>query len=308
MIGEIYYKEFMKDKNAGNVKSTIDRILAHEEMIEKNCIDWNTDEIKDFLKGFHSVSPNTLSRGYSLLKNFIKHICIKEGLPVPEEEQELQNGVLYDLVDWDKIIRETITPWDYMNIKNQLDYNIRDKVTFELAWNLLTMEEIRFLKESDIEFVENPENGLEIAYLNITDTKVIKIENPEEVEDIKQCMKEQYYNTEDKNGISKRYPFRDSEYLVKPTVVGKAKNGEEALSNPSNTLKNALIIQGITCEGIDVGELNVESIRRSRLVYLLTEENKKYFDMDFIKTILDAGEIESNLFWLQDVAKVKYKK
>ena len=75
MIGKVYYKEFTKDKKTGDVKSTMDRILTHEEMIEKNCIDWDMEEIKDFLKGFHSVSPNTLSRGYNLLKNFVKFIC-----------------------------------------------------------------------------------------------------------------------------------------------------------------------------------------------------------------------------------------
>lgn len=303
MLGIKYKDEFLKKDKNKDLEAIMDRIITKEEQYGIDCANWSVEQIEEFLRDLHSISPNTISRSLTYLRNFVGFICAKEKLNCPE--YKLEFGKLYDLVDFNKLLNSIITFEQYRHIKNQLDLNLRDKVIFTLAWHLLGNDEIKTLKEKDIEFAEAQDTGMEIAILHLSDTKIIKVEDPEAVEDIKNLINEKYYHIEAKDGKTKRMQFKYSEYLIKPVNVGRAKK-EDYISNPSLALQSAIEQQGVTCPDIDVNELSIESIRRSKLIYMLAPQNEKYFDNLIIRTILDSGNGDSNLFWLKKVAKMKY--
>ncbi len=283
----------------------MDKIIIKENQYDSPCIGWNTEQIENFLKDLHFISPNTLSRSLTFLRDFVEYICNSENLKCPE--YKLIFGKLYDLVDYNKLLRQVITFEQYKHIKNQLDLNIRDKVIFELAWLLLNPDEIKNLKEKDIEFIEDKETEMEIIWLKISDTKKIEVKDPEIVEDIKKCIKENNYYIDSSDGKQKVMRLKYSEYLIKPVNVGRSKKSEQ-ISNPSLSLQMSLKQQEITCTDKEVSEMNIKSVRRSKLIFLCAPQNEKYFDEDLIMMIIGSGNVRSYLYWLKKIAKMIYKK
>lgn len=308
MLTKKYKTGFLKlDKRNEGLKGTLKRIITKEEEYETPCINWNTEQVEEFLRDSHSVSPNAISRSLTFLRSLAEYICSEEKLVCPEFN--LDFGRLYDLVDYNKLLNVTITYGDYRYLIEKLSKNIRDKVLFELAWLMLTNDEIRNLKKRDIEFETDPDTEMEIAWLMVSDTKMVKVEDPEVVKDIKKCREETYYYVSTKDGRDKMMKLKPTDYLIRAVQVGKPKmlkNPEEYIENPSLALHNTLIQQEIIRPGIEVSELSIENIKRSKMIYLLAPQNEKYFDNDLIMSMLDSGNIESNLSWFRKVAKIKY--
>jgi hypothetical protein len=302
MFVDKYFKSFAKNnKDAGT--SFYNTIKSAEKKCNNELINWTENDIKIFLIEIHATSPSTLNKYLVILRQFIDYICEKENLPKVEFGLNYSESNLVDYIDYDLLLKVTLSYHEYQHIKNQLDKNIRDKVMFELAWQGLTNDQIRNLRKTDIQYVYNDEYGWDIAFLNIGKEMPLKIEDPEVVSDIKECEKEQYYYSEAKDGRNKRYVMKGGDFLIRPVNVGKGKK-EEYIANPSLSLQGIFRTQDIKCHGIDIEFLSIEDIRRSKLIYLLS--NKEYFDMDFLMVIYGFKN-DSGLYWLKRIANIKYQ-
>ena len=177
MLSQKYKREFLRIDRNYELQSIMHKIVSKEEEIGITVIKWDTENVEDFLKDLKSISPGFVNRSFTFLRNFVSFIGSKEKIEVPE--YKLEFGKLYDFIDYNKLLSTIITYKQYRHIRDQFRLNLRDKVIFELAWNLLTKEEIKYLKNEDIKFSKSKETGLEIVLLKISDTKVIRIEVPE---------------------------------------------------------------------------------------------------------------------------------
>lgn len=309
MLGEKYSKLFLEINKAKDNSQVIKNIIEIEKRTNVNFTEWKDDQFFLFLKEFGSVSPSALRRRITILKKFADLVCKEEN--VEEQEYLIGNDMLLLFIDNDKLLQETLSYQQFQNIRRQLGtatgeetINYRDKVIFELAWFGLTENEIRLLKRTDIEFIVSKE-GMDIALLNLVTNKVIRIEDLETIEDIKQCIKTDYRVTISKRGKADKRRYVDSPYLIRPIATGIV--SKEYVDKPNVALKGFLDRAEITCEGIDVSALSLEDIRRSRLILLLAPENEKFFDF---KTVAGLYDLKSkySIQWYKEIAKMKYSK
>jgi hypothetical protein len=305
-----YSKDFIDIYDAeGNKGQIIKDIIEIEEETKVKLLDWEDTEVIKFLKRAGAVSPQSLNKRMVVLRKFADFICKKE--KIAKREYIMEDGMFMKLIDREQLNSVTLNYEQYMDIKKQLDMtdggekiNIRDKVIFELAWASLTNDEIRSIKEENIEFVQS-DNGWDVAILNL-EGKTIRIEDPEVVNDIKLCLKELYCVRVAKDGRTKKTYYKDSEYLIKPINVGAgAASSKTYLDNPHLALQRVLRSGDIVCKGIDVEKLTLADIRRSRLIYLLSPENEEFFNYATIAGLYNLKRVEA-LKWYKEIAKEKY--
>lgn len=301
-LGKIYKDKYTKENKED--ASVINSVVEYENEFKESCIYWSKENLIKWLKDFNSTSIGSLNVKLSIFRKFCSFISEEEH--VRYEDVNLDFGELYNYLDVEQLKRITITYMDYRHILNQMlpdssgdGWNVRDRLIFELAWLGLSNEEIKLLKESDLEF-----QGDDAVILNISNTKFFRTDDPQLIEDIKLCLKERYHHIASKDGRSKKMQYRDSEYIIKPVNVGRSKK-EDYVGNPGVVLQAAFAYFGITCNGIDIFTLSIEDIRRSKIVYLLSEENQDYFDMEFVKNMFDMSS-ENQMFWYKKVSRIKY--
>jgi site-specific recombinase XerD len=311
MLSEKYIERFLKIGSNHDYESVLRNIVEIEKSQKKEFLKWNEKELQIFLRSFKSISPVSLNHRMFVLRNFCDYICDNER--IPKVILNLKESNLYDCIDHEKLLSLTIDYNEYNHIRNQLTTfdgnNVRDKLMFELAWEGLSNEEIKNLKENDIEFIKN-DYDFECAILKINKDKNIKVEDPFIVQDIKIVIKETEYFVTTKNDVTKKFKYKDSEFLFKPVKIGKQKfdiKSDASMANPSMILQNVIRTNNITCEGIDMDNLSIEDIKRSKMIYLSAPENKEYFDRNFI-CVLFGLKNDSSLFWIKKVAELKYKK
>ncbi|MCB2354474.1 hypothetical protein [Clostridium estertheticum] len=308
MLTEKYIEEFKKIYDSEiNFGQILRNIINTEEEEKKELLSWDDKEIAIYLKKADSISPKTLVKHMSVLRKFANFICKKE--KVATREYLMEDGVYMQLLDRKHLDAVTINYDQYMNIKNQLDMiedgekvNLRDKVIFELAWVGLTNEEIKFIKSENIKF-ETLEDDWEIIILNL-ENKTIRIEDTEVVQDIKLCLKEQYSVRTAKDGRIKKTFYKDSEYLIKPINVGRFST-KTYMTNPHMALQRVLQNGNFVCPGIDVENLTLSDIRRSKLIYLLAPENEDFFNIETIAGLYNLKSPKA-LYWFKELAIAKY--
>jgi len=308
MLTEKYSEKFLEiyDK-FNNMGAIINGVIETEKETNIEMLDWEDEQVIIFLKQFGSVAPSSLHKKIQIIRKFADMICKKEKLPL--KEYSLNDGVTMQLIDRKRLFAVTLTYEQFMNIKNQLDIqedgmniNVRDKVIFELAWEGLTSDDIRLLKESDIEITKE-ETGLNVAILNLKD-RIARIDSQEMIEDIKACMKETYSVSVNAVGKRRQLPYKNSEYLCKPSKIGK-ESIKTYLNEPNIALQGVFKSGAILCEGIEVEGLSLADIRRSKLIYLLAPENVKYFDTEIVSSIFNLRS-NTGLNWLRTIAAEMY--
>ncbi|MBZ9622898.1 hypothetical protein G9F71_008530 [Clostridium sp. FP2] len=309
MLTQEYSEKFLDEHDKeGNKGQIIKNIIETEIETKIELLDWEDAEIATFLKKAGSVSPQGLNKSMVILRKFADFICKKKKLAI--REYIMEDGVLLSLIDKEQLLTTTINYDQYLTIRSQLDMteggmkvNLRDKVIFELAWEGLLNDEIRAIKEGNIEFVQS-ENGWEIAIINL-ENKVFRIEDPSVAEDIKLCLKELSCIRTTKDGRTKKTLYKDSEYLIKPVNVGRVSD-KTYLNNPHLALQRALRASDILCKGINVKDLTLADIRRSRLIYLLAPENEEFFNFETVAAIYNLKRPEA-LRWYKKIAEEKYE-
>lgn len=300
-----FYKKYPKYIS---YKKIMDNILEIETTLDKSIVDWNEEDLITFLKNITALSPQTVNRYLNILQHFVEYITNSK-----QKKFVLRKSIKEGLFDTDKLLEVTITPNDYDIIKEQLvlivdnkQYNVRDRLIFELAWSNLNTDEIVHLKYSDIKFVFD-DDGKEIALLFLNSGRIQRIEDTNIVNDIKLCMKETYNITKTKENVIKRFVYKASDYLIKPMNVGiKSEDSKDnSVLSLAVTFRRILDKYEVKCDNINILELNLEDIRRSKIIYYLSSQNEKYFDIKTVAGLLNLKTTRS-LKWLGDIANKKY--
>jgi hypothetical protein len=295
---------------------TINKILETEKETNIDVMNWDECEIMVYLKSFKAESPVTLNHKMNILRKFGKFKATVNDLQM--RNFKLLDNMLVDCIDLNGLLSVTINPDEYETIRKQLvlknetgifelkpgqQYNVRDVLLFELAWQGLTNEDIRELKIKYIDFQKDT-NGKEIVLLNYPD-KSIRIEDKQLVQDIKKVIDERIYVVHYQDQPYKLIQYRDSDYLIKPVALGPISK-IPYVRNPDLTLKNILnrAYNPVKCPEIDVDNLNIEDIRRSKFAYILTLSDD--YDLDLIATLYNLKST-SSLYWIRYLASKKYK-
>jgi hypothetical protein len=302
-----YANDFIQDDKNYKLRSTIQAILKTEEKINKNIKKWNESDIETYLSGFKCISPPSMHLKLNTLRNFADYISTKTKRAKVcydvEKFSAIKNSKFEDLLP------VTLSYEQYKIIKEQLiaeemgkTFNTRDKLMFELAWYGLSHTEIQMLKENDVKFFEGEYGEYVVLKLQ---NREIEIQENEVIKDIKNTMIEDIYISHTQGG-TKRYKYKDTEYLLKPISVGAGKSSEY-IAQPSLALQNVFknISKPIICDGIDVEKLTLEHIRRSKIIYLLSMKDTKGYTVAKIKKIMNIHST-SNIYWLRHVVKLKY--
>lgn len=301
---KMYLTIYDEANNKGNI---IKNIMKVEKELNIELLDWKENEIIIFLKKFESVSPVSLKKDLTTLREFANYICKKENIETPVFT--LSETIFMSLIDMDKLMSITLSYEQFQNIRGQLGMtnigetvNYRDKLIFELAWYGLTEDEMRMLKKDDVEFIDR--KGMEIALLTLCTGKLVQIDDAEVTEDIKQCAITDEITRIAKDGRFKTTGYKDSEYLIRPGKSGTS-SPNAYFGKPATALKGTIIKQEITCEGIDIFTLSIDDVKRSRLVLLLSKKNEKFFDFKTVAAIYNL-KTPMDLCRYREVANLRY--
>jgi len=149
----------------------IDKFLATEKITEKETylnlfnklekvdnfiINWENEDLDNFMKGIGSISVNTINKYLQFTREFYRYMCKQKGIK-PKKIELTKDSKFY--INYEKLKGLTIKHDHFISIKNNLTvltekglYNYRDKVLFCLAWEGLSNSEIKNLREDDIIF------------------------------------------------------------------------------------------------------------------------------------------------------------
>jgi len=299
-----YMEKFFEIVNPKE-KSTYSNLFNRLEDSGKFIADWKNKDLDNFMKILGGISENTISKYLQYTRDIYKFIC----------EQENKNPrhlfLSYDIkeyIDIERLKSLTINEYQYKTLTQiavvygaKGEMNFRDKILIKLAWEGLSSDEIRHLKIKDIDFYE--EYGKEKVRLNLRNRKV-EISNEDMINDLKKCINEKEYWMVQKN---REYaiPYKETPNLIKPVAMRQSNKNEVA--DPSRLLKG--LFRKLDAESslpryknmpqIDLSNLNLGDIKRSRLIHELKDENA---DLDYIAERFGRGGNNSDLYWLKNFA------
>ncbi len=288
--------------------------------LNKPVNEWADEDLDTLLASMESISANSIRKYIAVFREIQEYL----GKKVNVQYQRFQpTKPVFEYISFQKLRSRILTYDDCIRIRTLLthidkgkEYNFRDKVMFELAWEGLSNSEIRFLKEADIEWIKGiNENDIK-AKLRLPDNREMIIDDEVVVKDLIAAVNERIYARVDKNGKMLVYPYRFSKYLIKPiAITNKIKNiDDESVSNPSLMLKQIMskIILGQefiskNAKGgenvLDLENLNLEDIRRSKIIYMLALN--KYLSVgDIAKTF--GKSVVCDYYWLKEVSTRVY--
>jgi hypothetical protein len=204
-------------------------------------------------------------------------------------------------IDYEKLFDVVLDQRTYDDLRHLLievvgnkEYNTRDKLLVELAWEGINVDEIKNIKIDDVVF--DNINNREIAKIK-TKNRIVSIYDMEVIKDIKKTKaQDEYYlppKTVDRKVQYRK--FKDTDYLIRSIQTNKSES--DTVANPSQIIKK-VFERVYVFPGIDLENLTLEAIRRSRAIEMF-KNNVSLQDVgEFLgkKTICD-------LYWLQDIAQ-----
>lgn len=289
-----YFQNFLIENNDRD-KATWDNLFAKLLIYPKLITEWNNNDLNNYIKSLNSISDNTIVKYTQYIKKFYEFCCEKEGIK-PLNLFLIRDKKFY--IDYDKLLSVMLDEQHYMLLKNSLseviegkEYNTRDKLLVELAWEGLSVDEIKNLKERDIKFdVVNDKN---VVILNLKERNVI-IYDEEIVEDIKKTLNQTEYLMTFKNKSPQFRKYKETDYLIKGVQTNVS--NKSTIANPSNVLKRALMKVYIVPD-IDLDKLTLEDIRRSRIIDMF----KKNASIEDVQEFL-GKKVSCDLYWIQEFA------
>jgi len=277
--------------------------------IDKDITEWNKSDVNNFLFGLRSTSQNSLNRYLRSLRYIHEYSCKKKNIPYTPLKPSF---TIKTYIDYPKLRSQIITYEDYIFIRNELDFyldgelrNVRDKVIFELAWEGLSATEIKHLKETDIEFIDDK---IKIQLQK----RVIWITDPIVVLDIKRCLNEIQYYQINSTGVIKKYNYKPTKYLIKPIEIRSDmfyKQTAEVTMIFGKIVKKLSLDIGRkskdwdgTEHDLDIEALTIKNIRRSKMIYLL---QFKYITAKGIQEIFGKRQWK-DISWLTEISRKVY--
>ena len=299
------YDNFLSGVTNKTNKILYSNILSKVEQYNKPLESWTVEDVDRYLSDLSSTSLNTIQKHLLSLRKLYKYISKTNDDISPSK-------TLWEFIDFDKLRSIILTKEDYIYIRNSLDIvyggetiNLRDKVIFELAWSTLTSEEIRLLKENDIEEISR-----DLVILHLSNRKV-NIDDPVVVKDIRNLKNEMNYYIFWNNGKILKYSYKESSFLIKPIAIrlDKARMDIASLSIIFMQIMKRTSFdisrKSIDFDGVDhilnLKKISLEAIRRSKIIYLLSMD----VTLETIKQLLDKNQ-QSDIVWLRKMAKKIY--
>ena len=172
------------------------------------------------------------------------------------------------------------------------EYNTRDKILVELAWEGLTVDEMKNLKEQDIVFDKS--SGSNIAKIKL-ETRTVNVRNEGVVEDIKKTLRQTEYYLASKTGRKSQFrKYKETDYLIK--VINTNTSSKDTASNLTQIMKKVLA-RVYVLPTVDLENLTLESIRRSRAIEMLKHNES----LDDVQEFM-GKKTSCDLYWLQELA------
>jgi site-specific recombinase XerD len=264
--------------------------------------DWKNEDLDIFIKSLQTISVNTINKYLQIVRKFYNWACKKEGV------KPRRLFLSYDLkyyIDLQKFMSITISYYQYQMLRRSLtenvekdgykEFNFRDKLIVELAWAGLSNEEIKLLTTKQIEYTKD------IAILHV-EGRNISIYDEEVIADLKSTEQQNIYYL--RPTLYKKEQWRDlkqSDYVIKPIETRNSKT--MCVANPTQLLQRSFQRSEITIDGIDIEHLNLENIKRSRILHMLIYEGASIETIQY----LCGKAVASDMYWLVELAE-KIKK
>lgn len=304
---DVYKDDFIKTQSQNNIYIVND-IVNYVNKIGKDLHSWSKDELRKFIKDKSIESLARVSNYTNVVREFSKYILTNEKIDLAINEManlKLNHGDPIECVDIEKLLSITIDNKQYEQIRSQITSCARDRVIFELSWLGLKSSEIESIKKDDLEF--GNDNGRDYVIITITEDKIFRVDDSELVKDLKECLEEKFRIIMRSNGKQLKQEFKASKYLIKPLNAGRRNElNDNKLQIVVTTLKKCFENLNISCNGINMSRLTPESIRRSKLIFLLSPNMRDKFDVYTVSMIFGLQTVQ-NLKWYQKVADLKYK-
>lgn len=275
--------------NPGGLAHIFNKMRDHEKFITE----WERSDLDRFIQELHTISVNSINKYLQFIRKFHRFVCQKEGV---RPKKLYLTFDLKQYIDYNKLLSVTLDENRFNMLRGMLtvtadegEFNYRDKVMVELAWEGLTVNEIKNIRVDNIEFVE--EEG---AVIHLNDRNVY-INDKEIVMDLKMCqMQEKYVIV--KGGKIQFRNLRSTPYLIKNIETRASKS--QTVSNLGQLFRRAVEREEITIPDIDMFSLSLEDIRRSKILHLFKERGYTLAD---VKQVI-GKKTESDLYWLEELA------
>lgn len=303
-IEEKYYQvlDLFFTKENVKEKATYKTLVGKMTEFDKYITEWNNNDLDEFIKSLGSISVNSINKYLQFTRNFYRFVCEEEKV-VPISLELTQD--LKQYIDMNRLLELTLTRKKYNMLRHliiedigDIQYNHRDRVILSLAWEGLTNDEIKNLRKDHC--IKYNEFGITKMRLVLKDRNVI-IEDQNVIEDIEKTINQhQYYvrDWEGKNRGDKLRELKDTPYLIRGMITRTGKS--ETVANPSEVLKRVLRRLDGDIPGINLSELTIEDINRSRKIDYLKDDNISTKD---IQTIFNK-KTDCDIYWQEEVANL----
>lgn len=221
--------------------------------------DLDSKKLPEFLKS--TTSNRTLMNNISDANLFLEHIGIQKidtkSIDKTKAITVDTSGILH--VEQYKSLLKQLTVYD----ENGNRVNNRDRLLAQLAWWGFKTQEITEIKRKDIEFIRS-----NITKIKLSDGSVRSITSDTFREDIELYLQDRFIVQFHKNPPVKLYLSIGEELIAR--AVNTQNKGKSSVNTLTNIFKTALYNNYVEIDGIDITNLNNQSIIKSRIVYLLS--------------------------------------
>lgn len=297
---DIYKEEYL---NSVTEKEFGEGILNKLGEYDKFILDWDINDLENFIRNSESISTNVISKNLSYLRKINEIISNKyntniKQLKLPKDKK--------NYIDFNALISVTLTEDHFKELRRSLvkigktSNNYRDAVILILSWEGLMANEVKKLKKTDIDFIkEFGEIKAKIWIIN-NNKKIRKIiiRDVESIIILKKAIEEiEYYIPETKNKDEYFLKLRNMNTVIRP--AGTRGSDKETVANPSQLLKVALKKVGKIpgAEDKDLKRLKIADIRRSRILDLFYKD----VDISYVENIFHKSN-RCDLYDLQEMA------
>lgn len=269
----------------------------YDKIFQYNLQEFSNEDFNQLIKSLNSISINSIEKYVSRTKSIYLYLC-NEMKITPKKLYLIKPTKAY--VDYNKLFSRTLDydayNWLLSVITYQTDdgaeWNFRDKVILRLAWEGLTSEEIKFIKNDDV-IIEDQK-----AIVKLKNRQLI-IDEEEFINDLYETKKQTLYYIPAWQTSEQYKGLNSTSYLIR-SAVGKLK-GDKPVFNVGQLFASAMCKVSYYNQyaGLDLESITIEDVKRSRIISML----QKNVPTSEIRRIL-GRQTEQDIEWLKEIANV----